>query len=96
MGWESPPIVPYGFSTGRISVFAEVPDFVFPIGQASYNSNITMHKEFLPVSVDIMAAKGCDGMIFQLAQDLTAAGIIGPTQAGQTILGGEVLFRRGD
>ena len=59
-------------------------------------SNITMHKEFLPVSVDIMAAKGCDGMLFQLAQDLAAVGLVGATRAGQTIYGGDVLFRRGD
>jgi hypothetical protein len=28
------------------------------------------------VGVDIMAAKGCDGMIFALAQQLLAAGIL--------------------
>ena len=30
----------------------------------------------LPVSVDIMAAKGCDGMIFALAKQLLDAGIL--------------------
>ena len=39
-----------------------------------------------------MAARGCDGMIFQLVEDLRAAGIVNGTQAGQTIYGGEVLF----
>lgn len=28
-------------------------DFI-PVGQAAYNSNITLHSEYLPVSVDIM------------------------------------------
>ena len=64
---------------------------VIPIGQASYFSPITNHTEYLPVTVDILAAKGCDGMIFQLAKELSAAGIINATLAGQTIYGGEVL-----
>lgn len=58
-----PPTVPFGFSTGRISVFSEVPDVVVPIGQAAYRSNITEHMEMLPVTMDFLAAKGCDGMV---------------------------------
>ncbi|KAL8902189.1 MAG: hypothetical protein Q9207_004842 [Kuettlingeria erythrocarpa] len=90
-----PPTVPFGFSTGRISVFAEVPDVVVPIGQAAYRSNITEHTEMLPVTMDFLAAKGCDGMLFNLVEDLTAAGIVSATQAGQTIAGGEILLKRG-
>lgn len=48
----------------------------YAVGQGSYNSTITLHEETLPVGVDIMAAKGCDGMIFALAQQLLAAGIL--------------------
>jgi len=33
------------------------------VGQASYNSTITLQEEMLPVTVSIVAAKGCDGMI---------------------------------
>jgi hypothetical protein len=47
-----------------------------PVGQASYNSTITLQEEILPVSVDIIAAKGCDGMIFALAKELLDAGIL--------------------
>ena len=65
---------------------------VVPIGQASYFSNITLHTEYLPVTIDFLAAKGCDGMIFQLVEDLRAARIISATQAGQTIDGGQILF----
>lgn len=42
-----------------------------------------------------LAAKGCDGLIFQLVEDLLAAGIVNVTEAGQTITGGEILLRRG-
>ena len=65
---------------------------VVPIGQATYFSNITLHSESLPVTIDFVAAKNCDGMIFQLVEDLRAAGIVKATLAGRTITGGEVLF----
>jgi len=53
-----------------------------------------MHKEVLPVTVDIIAAKGCDLMIAQLAQDLTTAGIISVPLTGGTIYGGDILLKR--
>ena len=84
--------MPLGFSPGRIGSLAEVPDFVVPIGQATYNSTITLHEEELPITIDILAARGCDGMLFQLIQQLQTAGIINAVQAGQTILGGEILL----
>jgi hypothetical protein len=67
-----------------------------PVGQAPFYSNITQHIEYLPVAVDILAAKGCDGVIFKLAQDLVKAGILNVTQAGQTIYGGDILYKRED
>ncbi|KAL8837249.1 MAG: hypothetical protein Q9176_005783 [Flavoplaca citrina] len=93
--YNQPPTVPFGFSLSRISVFAEVPDVVVPVGQASYLSTVTNHTEVLPVTVDLMAAKGCDGMLFNLVEDLTAAGILEVPQTGQTIAGGEILLKRG-
>lgn len=92
--YDGPPKVPFGFGTSRISPFTEVPDFVFPIGQASYNSTITLHIEELPVTIDILAAKNCDLVLFDLIQDLTDAGIISVSQTGQTITGGEILMKR--
>lgn len=90
-----PPTAPTGFSTGRISPFWGGPDFVLPLGQAAYFSNITLHEEFLPVTVDILAARGCDGMIFGLVQDLVKAGILKASVAGYSdVSGGEILFKR--
>ncbi|KAK5201435.1 hypothetical protein LTR16_002691 [Cryomyces antarcticus] len=89
------PKVPVGFSTGRISVFSGAPDFVLPLGQASYFSNITLHQEYLPVTVDIMAAKGCDGLVFSIVQDLVKAGVLKATVAGYSdVTGGEILLKR--
>ncbi|KAK4503796.1 hypothetical protein PRZ48_004711 [Zasmidium cellare] len=90
------PRVPFGFSISRVSPFWGGPDFVIPLGSAEYFSNITLHNEVLPVTVDIMAARGCDGMIFGLVQDLVKAGIIKPSVAGyDNVDGGQILFRRG-
>jgi hypothetical protein len=90
------PGVPFGFSSSRISVMSEVPDFVVPIGEAPYNSTITGHVEYLPVTVDFLAAKGCDGMLFSLINDLAAKGIVKTALAGRSgITGGDILLRRG-
>lgn len=56
-----------------------------PVGQAAYNSTITLKEEYLPVAVDIVAAKGCDGMVFALAEQLLSAGIIAIPKTGSTL-----------
>ncbi|APA08076.1 hypothetical protein SS1G_00271 [Sclerotinia sclerotiorum 1980 UF-70] len=80
--YRSPPGIPSGWDLSRISNFAEVPDMVFPIGQAAYNSTVSLQTEYLPVAVDIIARKGCDGMIFQLAERLLEEGILMVPKAG--------------
>ncbi|WPB04145.1 uncharacterized protein RHO25_008789 [Cercospora beticola] len=94
--YQDPPTVPLGGNIiSRASPFWGGPDFVVPIGSAKYYSNITQHEEVLPVTVDIMAAKGCDGMIYGLVQDLVKEGILKPSVAGYSSTeGGEVLLRR--
>ncbi|KAG7427769.1 Amidase 1 [Fusarium oxysporum f. sp. raphani] len=49
-----------GLNIGFISPMAGNPDFSIPIGQVKYDSSITRHVEYLPVSIRIMAAEGCD------------------------------------
>ena len=46
-----------------------------------------------PIPFPHTAAKGCDGLIFNLVQDLQAAGIVNASLTGQTITGGEILLR---
>ncbi|KAF2726247.1 amidase signature enzyme [Polychaeton citri CBS 116435] len=90
-----PPTAPVGMSISRVSPYWGGPDFVLPIGQAKYYSNITLHDEYLPVTVDIMAARKCDGTIFGLVEDLVKVGFLEASEAGRTIVGGgDVLFRR--
>lgn len=88
------PGIPFQYGSARISSFSECPDSVFPVGQASGFSDVTQHEEFYPVTVNVMVAKGCDGLLAKLAQDLVEAGIVVVPQVGQTINGGEILMRR--
>ncbi|WQF76451.1 Putative amidase signature domain-containing protein [Colletotrichum destructivum] len=92
---SSPPgAPPMGFSNGRLSVFSGAPDHVFPLGEVAGPSSVTNHIEVLPVTVDIMAARGCDGLLVRLAQDLVGAGLLKVPEAGGTLAGGEILMRR--
>ncbi|GAB1311464.1 hypothetical protein MFIFM68171_01674 [Madurella fahalii] len=86
--------VTFGFHPTKISSFAEVPDSVFPLGEVAGWSRITGREELLPVGVDVMAAKGCDGLVARLAQELAEKRIVRVPRAGATLEGGEVLMRR--
>ncbi|KAJ3288017.1 hypothetical protein HK104_008360 [Borealophlyctis nickersoniae] len=80
--YGSAPGVPLGFSAGRISVHAEIPDMVIPLGELPYTSTITGQTEYLPVTISIMATKDCDLMLFNLIADLQSAGIVKPVKTG--------------
>ena len=95
--YRGPPKPPTGWNNAMMSTFWGGPDFVVPIGEATYFSNITQHEEKLPVTVDIMAARGCDGLIYDLVRDLVEAGILKPSVAGRSnVGGGEILLRRSE
>ncbi|KAI1016939.1 hypothetical protein LB504_007131 [Fusarium proliferatum] len=87
-----PPGVPFGWSLSRISIFSEAPDSVYPIGEVSSFSDITNRNESLPVSVNIMVARGCDGLVPRLAQDLVGLGLLKIPKTGGNMSGGEVFF----
>ncbi|KAF5668267.1 D-mandelate dehydrogenase [Fusarium denticulatum] len=87
-----PPSVPFGWSLSRISVFSEAPDSVYPIGEVSQFSDITGRNESLPVSVNIMVARGCDGLVPRLAEDLVGLGLLKIPKTGRSMSGGSILF----
>ena len=64
------------------------------VGEIEYNSTITNHTELLPVTVSIVAGRGCDFQIFNLVQELVKEGIVPVPKTGQTFEGGEILLRR--
>ncbi|EGX95718.1 glutamyl-tRNA(Gln) amidotransferase [Cordyceps militaris CM01] len=90
--WTGPQ-APGAFSTSRIPVMAEIPDIVIPIGEIEYESKVTNHTEYLPVTVDLMAAKGCDGMLFSLIREMHKVGMISEVRAGRSLVnGGDIMY----
>jgi hypothetical protein len=93
--WDAPGM-PFGFSDSRISVMAEVPNFAVPLREAPYNSTITGHMEYLPVTANLMVAKGFDSMLFSLIEDSYKVSILKESRPGQSVVnGGDVLLKRG-
>ncbi|KAF4459502.1 glutamyl-tRNA(Gln) amidotransferase [Fusarium albosuccineum] len=74
---------------GRLASIAGVPDYAltlgsFDLGEVTF-SNATLKSQQLPLSVDIMAAKGCDFMLFDLIEDLHKAGAIRQAKTGRIV-----------
>ncbi|KGO66985.1 Amidase [Penicillium italicum] len=68
------PGIPSGFAIDRVPSFVGSPDFTLPIGESEYHSRITNRTELLPVAVDLMGGRGCEGMVFNVIDKLVAAG----------------------
>ncbi|WVW82683.1 hypothetical protein I302_104694 [Kwoniella bestiolae CBS 10118] len=60
------------------------PELIVPIGQVPYESNISNHTEYLPVTVALQAAQDCDYVLWDLAAALQEAGIISAVSSGRT------------
>ncbi|KAL2871248.1 glutamyl-tRNA(Gln) amidotransferase, subunit A [Aspergillus lucknowensis] len=90
--YRSMPGIPTGFSPSRIANIAGVPDIVIPVGEAPYNSTITLQPEYLPVAVDIIAAHGCDLMLLNLVNELAARGIIKEPGTGSLMYGNGTAY----
>ncbi|KAH8112112.1 amidase signature enzyme [Phellopilus nigrolimitatus] len=81
LGPSSPP---FGFSDSRVAVHARSPDMVIPIGQVPYASVISGIQEVLPVTVSLVARRGCDFMLLDLVGALAEAGIVQTVKTGRT------------
>lgn len=66
--YRSPTTVPLGGV--YVAPFSGVPQLVVPLGQVPYTSTITNTTEYLPVTVSMFAAHGCDYMLYDLAAEL--------------------------
>ncbi|KAJ5688316.1 hypothetical protein N7536_010935 [Penicillium majusculum] len=77
------PIAPYwGMSDSNIAVFASVPDLVVPIGEVPYNSTKSGKMEYLPVTMSLVAARGCDLMLANMVEQMEQEGILRPVSVG--------------
>lgn len=68
--------MPFGF--GYVAQMSGVPQLVVPIGQVPYKSTITNHTEYLPISISLYAAAGCDYMLWDLAAALQVSDMCDP------------------
>lgn len=55
---------------------------MIPIGEVPYFSKITQTTKYLPVSISIQAAHGCDFVLYDLLIALADAGIVRNPTAG--------------
>ncbi|KAL6410783.1 glutamyl-tRNA subunit a [Ilyonectria robusta] len=67
---------PLGFDDSSIPVMAGAPEVVVPIGEVPYESRITKKTEYLPVSMGLRMARGCDYVLADLVKDLEKAGVL--------------------
>lgn len=76
--YTSPPsaIFGAGLPGTQMAVMAALPDYTVPIGERTYFSRVTERNETLPVTIGIVAAEGCDGMLMDLVAEIAERGVI--------------------
>ncbi|KAE8166944.1 amidase signature domain-containing protein [Aspergillus tamarii] len=83
--YDAPTAPPLGFSIGRIAVFGGAPEVVVPVGESPYNSTISLQTEYLPVSVALQMARGCDHVLASLVAGLEKKGVLRPVSTGSRL-----------
>ncbi|KAH9229839.1 hypothetical protein K456DRAFT_1728128 [Colletotrichum gloeosporioides 23] len=76
---------PLGFDDSSVPVMAGAPEVVVPIGEVPYNSTKSMHTEYLPVTMALRMARGCDYHLASLVRDLEANGVLRAVAAGSRL-----------
>lgn len=82
---DAPTAPPLGMSDSRVAVIAGAPEVVVPIGEVPYNSTKTLQTEYLPVSMALRMARGCDYVLANLVGKLEEADILRPVAAGSRL-----------
>lgn len=59
-------------------------DMTIPIGQVPYYSNVTFHTEYMPVTVSVIAKRGCDYMLWNMWEKLADLGVLKEVNTGRT------------
>lgn len=59
-------------------------DFTVPIGQVPYWSNVTLHEEMVPVTINLVVKRGCDFVLMNLIEKLADEGILQTVKTGRT------------
>lgn len=53
------------------------------MGEIPYNSTVTGRTEYMPVTMSIVAARGCDLMVARLVEELEAKGVLREVRTGR-------------
>lgn len=61
-------------------------DFTVPIGQVPYWSPLTKRREWMPVTVDLVVKRGCDGVLYEMVERMAESGVL------RTVKSGKVAF----
>ena len=59
-------------------------DFTIPIKQVPYFSNVTFHEEMIPVTINMVAKRGCDFVLLNMIERMADAGILMTVKTGRT------------
>ncbi|CZR64559.1 related to glutamyl-tRNA(Gln) amidotransferase, subunit A [Phialocephala subalpina] len=76
---------PLGFSDWAVAGYAGAGEVIVPLGEAPYNSTVTGKVEYLPVTMAIQAARGCDFVLARLVSELEEKGILRPVGTGSRL-----------
>ncbi|KAF9018009.1 amidase signature enzyme [Hymenopellis radicata] len=71
-----------GLASNYLASTAGCPDLTVPLGQVEYESYISLQTEKLPVSVQLVAYRGCEGMLLDLIKDMAEKGYLVTTKTG--------------
>ena len=82
---DPPTQPPLGFANWAIAGYAAGGELVVPVGEVPYQSRITHQTEYLPVSVSLLVAHGCDLVLANLVRDLELDGILKASATGRRI-----------
>lgn len=64
--------------------FAGCADYTVPIGQVEYFSNVTRVMEMVPVTVSLVAKRGCDFVLFNVIEKLPEFGVLSSVKTGRS------------
>lgn len=59
------------------------PQIGIPIDQVTYQSYISLQEEVIPVNVDLVAARGCDGLLLKILERLQEIGVAKTVKTGR-------------
>lgn len=76
-----------GGTSGDFCPFFGCVDATVPIGQVAYWSKKTQREEMMPVTIGLVAKRGCDDMLYDFIEQLADAGILKAVKTGQRAFG---------